>query len=100
MVQPYCIGSPQWNGLSKLIEEAGEVVQVAGKIIGAEGETVHFDGSNLRERLESELGDLKAAIDFVINLNALRATVVERQRVKKLALFDQWNSGLQAKETA
>jgi len=98
MTQPYCIGSNTWNGLSKLIEECGEVQQVAGKLIGSEGESAHWDGTNLRERMESELGDLRAAIDYFIALNGLNAAAVERQRTKKLALFDRWNSEVHAKD--
>jgi NTP pyrophosphatase (non-canonical NTP hydrolase) len=91
MSNPYCIGSGTWNGLSKLIEECGEVQQVAGKIIGAEGKDRHFDGTNLRVRLESELGDLLAAIQFMIHHNDLDAHRIGMQRSKKLKIFEKWN---------
>lgn len=70
MVKPYCIGSDEWNGLSKLIEECGEVLQTSGKIIGAEGAQRHWDGSNLVERFENELADLLAAITYILDHNS------------------------------
>jgi hypothetical protein len=51
----FAIGDKEWPGISKLVEEAGEVGQVCGKLIGSGGETAHFDGSNLRARLSEEL---------------------------------------------
>ena len=34
MTKPYCIGSDEWNGLSKLIEELGELQQECGIVTG------------------------------------------------------------------
>ena len=56
---PYSIGSDHWPGLSKVIEECGEVIQAAGKIIAANGDGQHWDGSDLRQRLEDEIADEK-----------------------------------------
>jgi NTP pyrophosphatase (non-canonical NTP hydrolase) len=89
----FSIGGQVWAGLSKLIEEAAEVGQVAGKIIGARGETIHFDGSNLRDRLTEELGDLLAAVDFVIGRNDLPLGVIQRRRYTKRATFEAWHEG-------
>src|SRR4051812_18172341 len=61
----FSIGGELWPGLSKLIEECGEVGQVAGKIIGNEGRPDHWDGSHLPTRLADELDDLEAAIMFM-----------------------------------
>lgn len=63
---PFSIGSALWPGISKLVEEAGEVTQVCGKLIGSGGDINHWDGTNLKERLEDEIGDLIAACMFVI----------------------------------
>lgn len=54
----FSIGSNTWPGIGKLI-------------IGSRGETAHWDGTQLDRRLESELGDLLAAITFVIRENGL-----------------------------
>ena len=81
------------NGLAKLIEECGEVLQVAGKLL-AYPDGVHPDGAgNLHERLSDELGDLKAAIQFVIETHQLdgRHRIHERSQLK-LIRFRSWHS--------
>jgi hypothetical protein len=45
---PYSIGSTVWPGLSKLVEEMGEVGQVVGKLIATGGDPAHRDGTDLR----------------------------------------------------
>lgn len=87
---PYSIGSDRWPGLSKLIEEAAEVVQVGGKLIGSGGEVAHFDGSNLKRRLEEEIADLMAATNFFVERNGLDNGAIIRRVQTKLALFDRW----------
>lgn len=89
---PYSIGSSTWNGLTKVVEEAGEVVQVGAKIMGNNGERIHFDGSDLNARMVEELGDLKAAIQFFIENNDFDPAEIEARADKKMALFNQWNS--------
>ncbi len=42
---PYSVGSDNWPGLAKAMEECGEFVQAAAKII-AMGGAEHSDGSN------------------------------------------------------
>jgi NTP pyrophosphatase (non-canonical NTP hydrolase) len=69
--RPYAIGSETWPGLSKLVEECGEVLQVAGKLMGTGGQVEHWDGTDLRERMTEELADLLAAIDFLQYMNDL-----------------------------
>lgn len=92
IVYPGSIGSPHWPGISKLLEEAGEVAQVAGKIIGANGQTIHFDGSDLRVRLVEELADLSAAIEFVLSENDLNRALFRSRAEKKLTLFRAWHA--------
>lgn len=103
----FSIGGDLWCGLSKLIEEAGElndllpellllrslgrVQQVAGKIIGNEGKDNHWDGSNLRQRLIEEFGDLGAALRFVAERNGLDNAALQQRLDHKLALFHQWD---------
>jgi hypothetical protein len=88
---PYSIGSDRWPGLSKLIEEMGEVGQVAGKLIATSGETAHWDGSDLRQRLLEETADLAAAIDFVTTINGLATDEWHARYRDKLALFAKWH---------
>jgi NTP pyrophosphatase (non-canonical NTP hydrolase) len=90
---PYSIGADKWNGLSKLIEECGEVIQVAGKIIGASGAEEHWDGSNLPQRLLEELGDLQAAIFFITAHydHTLACAKVRVRAIEKFTKFEEWN---------
>lgn len=88
---PYSIGSDNWPGLSKLIEECGEVLQIAGKLIATSGELKHWDGSNLADRLVEELGDLSAAIEFVVDTNDIEWSAVSSRWRSKLATFHQWH---------
>jgi NTP pyrophosphatase (non-canonical NTP hydrolase) len=90
---PYSIGSDIWPGLSKLAEEAGEVVQVVGKLIATGGKAEHWDGANLRQRLEEEIADVVAAGALVVELNGLDAEAVERRAEEKLARFKRWHEG-------
>lgn len=87
----FSIGGTVWPGLSKLIEECGEVLQIAGKLIATRGESTHWDGDgDLVERLEEELADLLAAIHFVVSWNDLDATEIEERAGMKLSRFCTW----------
>lgn len=88
----FCIGSTVWPGLSKLAEEAGEVLQIVGKLIATGGKAEHWDGQNLRERLTEEVADLIAACEFVYIVNGL-----DRERIKarigvKFRQFLKWHT--------
>lgn len=112
MGAPYAIGSDHLPGLSKLVEERGEaaealaefalasslgrVGQVAGKIIGLGHMGDHWDGSNLKTRMEEEIGDLMAATNFFVERNGLDYGVIQRRVSAKLALFDKWHAEAQA----
>lgn len=88
----YSIGDRQWPGLGKLAEECGEVLQVVGKLVGTGGAVEHWDGGPpLDDRLEEELGDLLAAIRFVVEKNGLAAAEVEARAARKLDLFRSWH---------
>ncbi|WP_432972405.1 hypothetical protein [Dactylosporangium sp. CA-233914] len=88
---PYEIGSETWPGLAKLAEEAGELIQILAKLVGASGRERYYDGTDLRARLIEECGDLTAAIAFFTETNGLSAEVDDRAR-QKLALFRQWHA--------
>lgn len=92
MVKPYCIGSDEWNGLSKLAEELGELQQVCGKLIGSQGDTNHWSG-DLRAKFIEELGDVKAAMAFFIreNFDPAENIAIHKQFSTKLELFTKWD---------
>ena len=85
----------RWNGIGKLIEETGEVLQIAGKLI-AFPTGPHPDGKGvLAVRLTSELADTLAAIDYLIEHNHLPLEQIQARRAHKLAIFREWGlSGL------
>lgn len=89
--EAFAIGARRWPGISKLIEECGEVVQICGKILGAGGAANHWDGSNLRERLHEEIADLRAALAFVVAANELDDLVIERRTREKIVQFTRWH---------
>lgn len=88
----FSIGSNVWPGVSKLIEEVGELGQVLGKLIATHGAIEHWDGTDLEDRLIEEMGDVLAAIDFVASMNLTprqRAAMGARVEQKK-RLFYGW----------
>jgi NTP pyrophosphatase (non-canonical NTP hydrolase) len=89
---PYSIGSNIWPGLAKLVEECGEVSQVAGKIMAIHGAHDHWDGTNLLTRFQEELADVQAVIEFVRDKNPqLDSAHFNRRVAKKLAQFNHWH---------
>ena len=96
----FSIGATVWPGLGKLIEECGEVQQVAGKLIGSHGASTHWDGTDLRDRLADELGDLLAAIGFVLAENGFEVSpfsdrIAERSATK-ITQFEAWHANARA----
>lgn len=80
------------GGVAKLIEECGELLQVCGKRLASYHEDLHWDGTNLRERMEEEMGDVKAAIQFVTDKFGLNSAFIESRKFEKLRLFREWDS--------
>lgn len=87
----FSIGSAVWPGISKLVEEAGEVMQVCGKLIGSAGIENHWDGSNLRDELEKELADLMAAVAFVVATCRLDQNAINERLETKAGVFVGWH---------
>jgi NTP pyrophosphatase (non-canonical NTP hydrolase) len=89
--EPYSIGASLWPGISKLVEECGELLQVCGKL-QAYPDGDHPDGAgDLVERLCDEMGDVFAALAFVRNENELSFAHINRRRAVKLAQFEEWH---------
>lgn len=88
----FSIGADRWPGLTKLVEEAGEMLQVVGKIMATGGEVEHWDGSNLADRLTDELGDLLAAIYYVADKSEISRVAVSRRRATKTDRFVGWHN--------
>lgn len=84
------------HGLGKLIEEFGEALQIAGKLIGYPElqyrREQHPDGSILIDRLEDEIADSLAAIQFVMEKMKLNSMVIDKRKTQKLDLFRKWDN--------
>lgn len=87
------LGSTIWPGLSKLTEEAGEVLQVIGKLMATGGLDEHWDDDPrpLTLRLTEEIADLMAALMAVTELNDLDGQVMAERVRRKFALFLKWH---------
>jgi NTP pyrophosphatase (non-canonical NTP hydrolase) len=85
----FSIGGRRWPGISKLIEECGEVQQVCGKLLATGGDPAHWEGTDLRVRLAEEIADLMAAIMFVVGANQLPDPSERAER--KRELFWKWH---------
>lgn len=86
--------SMQHNGLAKLVEECGEALQVAGKMLQypklQHSLEQHPDGKILRRELEKEMGDLLAACIYVTQRLKLDELCIDDRAQRKLKLFNQW----------
>lgn len=87
----FAIGDKDWPGISKLVEEAGEVLQIAGKLMGTRGQLKHWNVENLKEALEDEIADLTAACAFVIGACGLNQQRILRRYAEKLIRFRKWH---------
>lgn len=90
---PFAIGQKEWPGIAKLIEECGEVIQICGKLIATGGRTDHWSGLDLREELEDEMADVRAAIEFVMAYSNLDVRRIQDRAKMKYHLFEKWHDG-------
>lgn len=88
----YTMSNRVWPGLGKVIEECGEVVQVAAKIIVNHGSTEYYDGSDLRSHLEDEIADLEATLEFLKSENGLDRWRIYNRKQSKLLKFHKWKA--------
>lgn len=93
MIGNFGFGSRVYPGLAKLVEEAGEVQQVAGKLIMTNGEPNHWDGSDLSVRIAEEVADLSGACRAFFQLNGYDGApwVLERE-IAKWQQFLEWHA--------
>lgn len=79
------------NGLTKLAEECGELTQVAAKAIALGHIGEHWDGTDLKVRLEEEIADAMAAAIFVTHINGLDVEHIIERTAHKRKLFSEWH---------
>lgn len=87
----FAIGDKKWPGLSKLVEECGEVVQVIGKLMGSRGNDLHWNVPSLKAALEDEVADLLAACDYVMEKCWLNIEHITTRRQRKLETYRTWH---------
>jgi NTP pyrophosphatase (non-canonical NTP hydrolase) len=81
------------NGLAKLIEECGELLQAAGKRLAYYHTNEHPDGGDpLDVRLEHEIADVMAACRFYVQTAGLRADAIAVRSTRKLQRFREWHA--------
>lgn len=90
MNDDYQIGSDNWPGLAKLVEESGELMQVLGKLMATGGVRDHWDGTDLEDRLYEELGDLHGTMLFFVHTNKLDSARINKRADNKIELFESW----------
>lgn len=80
------------KGLNKLMEECGELVQIAAKKAAYMHTDEHPDGAgSMVERLEDEIADVMAASLFVSIIMGLDWARIQKRRDKKVEQFAVWN---------
>jgi len=84
------VATEKYKGIFKVTEEAGEVIQLAGKLaVFPEG--VHPDGRNLRTELMNELADLQAAMMYMnFEFTPIELAYMQDRIVRKLVKFCEW----------
>lgn len=94
----YFIGAGRLAGVSKIIEEAGELLEIIGKVQGSKGMFTHWTG-HLERKLYEEVADVYAALDFFMSHDGLKwVQAVNERRAKKLAMFKDWHHNTQFDE--
>jgi len=79
------------KGLAKLIEECGELQQVAGKKLAYFHTDEHPDGKgSLKQRLQDEIADVMAACTITARLFELDLYELAVRRSRKELLFMEW----------
>jgi hypothetical protein len=84
---PYGLGSGTWPGLAALSADAAQVLLAVRAIIAAGDDPGHQ--AALRDSLQDRLGDLRAAIDYVIGRNALDWDAVNRRRDRRRSRYER-----------
>lgn len=81
------------NGLVKLIEECGELQQIAAKKLAYFNTDEHPDGAgSIATRMEDELADVAAAATFVVQQFGLDGERIKRRAALKLDRLQKWHA--------
>ena len=61
--------------------------------MGTSGERQHWDGTDLKVRLEEEIADVWAALQFVTHYCRLDDAAIDKRSEEKLRTFVGWRRG-------
>lgn len=80
-----------FNGLAKLVEECGELTQIAAKKMNYPDTDEHPDGKgSMKRRLEEEIADVLAAAKMVSEQYGLDDDFIVNRWQLKLSMFKKW----------
>lgn len=80
-------------GLIKLMEECGELTQIAAKKVAFMHTDDHPDGAgSMKVRLEDEIADVMAVCHMVIRNLKLDEDIIETRKFRKIVLFAKWQN--------
>src|SRR5262245_39126774 len=90
---PGSVGSDYLPGLTKLVEEMGELTQVLMKALALGPDHEFVDGARIDLRLIEELGDVHAALHFFMmqNIDYEKRADVHARRGDKLRKMEFWH---------
>lgn len=78
-------------GLTKVIEECSELIQICAKKSAFMDEDFHPDGQFMRGEIEREIADVLASIEFVAETWNLNREVINARMRMKLRRYNDWN---------
>lgn len=93
---PGGIGAKVLPGMLKVTEEACEVGQVISKIMAIGHIGQYWDGTNLHNSLEEEIGDLEATLEYIKAKNKLDRKAIKKRKKFKLEKFARWHKNVRA----
>lgn len=79
------------RGLTKLLEELGELAQIAAKKSAYINTDLHPDGKLMMPRMAEEMGDVLGAIAFVMEEFNMDEDFILERAEKKFNIFTNWN---------
>lgn len=82
-----------FNGLVKLSEECGELLQVAAKKMAYFGTDDHPDGKgSMLRRMEDEISDVMASCLYVMRKFDMDIEYMAERSANKIALYEKWET--------
>lgn len=78
------------NGLLKLLEELGELSQIASKAAIIHPKTKYYDGRDIKARLVEEMGDVLATLEYVVEKMHLSEVSIRKRAARKLKMYKMW----------